>query len=226
MAKQRTKARAKSLATKSRRSSGERSGSRQARRAPTTSASASKPWRPPQRSTYIEAVALYERGIEAVQRHDYKGAVGLLESVLEQFPDERELVERARLYLNVCARQAATAEDTPTTSDERLYAATLALNGGRPSDALKHLRLVRDEDPDNDHALYMLAIAHAQQGEHLEAIAHLARAIALNPESRALARRDQDFDSLRDNEAFQAAVGSAASGRGERKRSTRPKTGR
>ena len=41
---------------------------------------------------------------------------------------------------------------------------------------------MRDEDPDNDHALYMLAVAHAQRGEPAEAVAHLERAIALNPE--------------------------------------------
>ena len=44
-------------------------------------------------------------------------------------------------------------------------AATLAINGGRYDQAIAHLRLVRDEDPDNDHALYMLAVAHAQRGE-------------------------------------------------------------
>ena len=65
---------------------------------------------------------------------------------------------------------------------------------------------MRDEDPDNDHALYMLAVAHAQRGEHAEAVAHLERAIALNPENRALARRDPDLEPLRDDDAFRAAL--------------------
>ena len=65
---------------------------------------------------------------------------------------------------------------------------------------------MRDEDPDNDHALYMLAVAHAQRGEHAEAIAHLERAIALNPENRALARTDPDLEPLRDDDAFRAAL--------------------
>jgi tetratricopeptide (TPR) repeat protein len=94
----------------------------------------------------------------------------------------------------------------PRTLQERLYASTLALNGGRYDEAIVHLRLVRDEDPDNDHALYMLAVAHAQRGEHAEAVAHLERAIALNRENRALARRDPDLETLRDDEAFQSAL--------------------
>src|SRR5438552_18309854 len=161
---------------------------------------------PPRRSTYFEAVALYERGLEALQRHAYKQAAALLESVLRQYPEERELHERVRLYLNICQRQVTPREAAPQTIDERLYAATLAINGGQYDQAIAHLRLVRDEDPDNDHALYMLAVAHAQRGEHAEAVAHLERAIALNPENRALARTDPDLEPLRDDEAFRAAL--------------------
>jgi tetratricopeptide (TPR) repeat protein len=161
---------------------------------------------PQRRSTYFEAVAVYERGLQALQEHAYDEATRLFRSVLKQFPEEKELVERVRLYLNICERQATPRETTPQTVDERLYAATLAINGGQHDQAIAHLRLVRDEDPDNDHALYMLAVAHAQRGEHAEAVAHLERAIALNPENRALARTDADLDPLRDDEAFRAAL--------------------
>lgn len=161
---------------------------------------------PQRRATYSEAVALYERGLEALQRHAYGQAASLLESVLRQYPEERELHERVRLYLNICKRQASQRETAPQTIDERLYAATLSINGGQYDQAIAHLRLVRDEDPDNDHAIYMLAVAHAQRDEHAEAVAHLERAIALNPENRALARTDPDLEPLRDDDAFRAAL--------------------
>jgi outer membrane protein assembly factor BamD (BamD/ComL family) len=150
-------------------------------------------------------VALYERGLEALQRHEFSQAAGHFDAVLSQYPEEKELHERARLYLNVCRRQAAPPRAEPQTVDERLYAATLAINGGRYDRAIANLRLVRDEDPDNDHALYMLAVAHAQRGEPGEALAHLERAIALNPENRAIAKADPDLDPLR-GEAFRAAL--------------------
>jgi outer membrane protein assembly factor BamD (BamD/ComL family) len=173
----------------------------------TSAASASsEPGTPKRRETYFEAVALYERGLEALQRHAYQQAASLLESVLRQYPEERELHERVRLYLNICQRQATQKEAAPQTIDERLYAATLSINGGQYDQAIAHLRLVRDEDPDNDHAIYMLAVAHAQRDEHAEAVAHLERAIALNPENRALARNDPDLEPLRDDDAFRAAL--------------------
>ena len=163
---------------------------------------------PTRRATYVDAVAAYEKGLEALQKHDYNKALQLFEGVLTSFPEERELHERVRLYLNVCRRHATPKAAAPQSVQERLYASTLALNGGRYDEAIAHLRLVRDEDPDNDHALYMLAVAHAQRGEHAESIAHLERAIALNPENRAIARRDPDLDSLHDDEAFHAALDS------------------
>jgi len=177
--------------------------------------SATAPDPPPaaRRATYVEAVALYERGVEALQRHEYQQAADLLESVLRQYPEERELHERVRLYLNICQRQAIQRQAAPQTIDERLYAATLSINGGQYDQAIAHLRLVRDEDPDNDHAIYMLAVAHAQRDEHAEAVAHLERAIALNPENRGLARNDPDLEPLRDDDAFRAALEAPAGSR-------------
>ena len=162
---------------------------------------------PGRRETYFEAVAVYERAVEALQRHEYQQAMNLLESVLRQYPEEKELHERVRLYMNICERQAKAHQPAaPQTIDERLFAATLAINGGQYDQAIAHLRLVRDEDADNDHALYMLAVAHAQRDEPAEAVAHLERAIALNPENRALARTDPDLEPLHEDEAFRAAL--------------------
>ena len=176
----------------------------------------------PVRSTYVEAVALYEQGLDALQRHDYEAAVEKLRSVLQRYPEEKELHERVRLYLKVCERHTTPRDAAPQTVEERLYASTLALNRGRYDQAISHLRLVRDEDPDNDHALYMLAVAHAQRGEHTEAVAHLQRAIALNPENRVLARRDPDLESLRDDETFLATVDGPSGSRLDRRRPIKP----
>jgi tetratricopeptide (TPR) repeat protein len=182
----------------------------------------------PRRSTYFEAVAVYERGLEALQSHNYALASQLFESVLAQYPEEKELAERVRLYLNICQRQVSPRQSTPQTVEERLYAATLAINGGHYDQAIAHLRLVRDEDPDNDHALYMPAVAHAQRREPAEALAHLERAIALNPENRALARTDPDLEPLRDDDAFRAAleVPSSSVRPGDRRRPFKTRTAR
>lgn len=181
---------------------------------------------PTRSSTYFEALALYERAVETLQRHDYHAAAAMLESVLQTYPDEKELHERVRLYMNICQRQIDARASAPQTVEERLFASTLAINGGRYDEALSHLRLVRDEDPDNDHALYMLAVSHAQRGEHAQAIAHLERAIALNPENRALARHDPDLEPLRGDEAFRSALETPTLPRPDRRRPLRTRSAR
>src|SRR5438876_3984388 len=81
-------------------------------------ASASPAVPTPRRSTYVEAVALYERGLDALQKHDYSTAADRFEAVLRQYPEEKELHERVRQYLNICHRQASPQRPTPQTVEE------------------------------------------------------------------------------------------------------------
>jgi tetratricopeptide (TPR) repeat protein len=165
---------------------------------------------PPRKPAYYEAIALYESGVRALQRHDYEAAATAFRSVLERYPEERELHERARLYLRVCERETARRPSGPQTPQERVYAATLALNAGDHAAAMEHLRRALDESPDNDHAQYIMAVALAAQGELDRALEHLRQAVTLNPENRALARQDPDLDNVRDHESFRELLDSPA----------------
>jgi tetratricopeptide (TPR) repeat protein len=155
---------------------------------------------------FYEAVAIYERGVQALQRHDYDGAAGFFRTILDRYPDERELLERARLYLRVCERETARQPTGPKTPAERVYAATVALNSGDHTGALDHLQRALGEDPESDHAHYIMAVALGMRGRADEAVDHLRRAIGLNPDNRGLAREDPDLESIRNHEHFGSAL--------------------
>jgi tetratricopeptide (TPR) repeat protein len=157
---------------------------------------------PPPRPSHFEAVALYERGVEALQRRAFESAASAFRDILARYPEEREIDERARLYLKVCERELAAVPSGPQTAEERLLSATVALNSGDYEGALTLLRRIQAEDADNDHAEYMLAVIAAARGDQTSSLEHLKRAIELNPENRALARQDGDFENLRANETF------------------------
>jgi tetratricopeptide (TPR) repeat protein len=162
---------------------------------------------PPRKPGFYEAVAIYERGVQALQKHDFAGAAGFFRSVLDGYPEERELLERARLYLRVCERETSRQPTPgPKTPDERVYAATVALNTGDHNRALDHLQQALGEDPESDHAHYIMAVALGMRNRRDEAIEHLRQAIALNPENRGLAKQDPDLDSLRHHERFVDAL--------------------
>lgn len=155
--------------------------------------------------TFRQAVARYEEALEALQQRQFKLASDLFQGIIDNFK-ERELHERCRCYLRVCAR-ALLEPPAPTTFEERVYAATLAINAGSHDEALPHLDAAEREKPDSDHVHYMLAIARADGGDARAAATHLLRALELNPDNRRLARHEPSFEQLRDNEAVRDAIG-------------------
>ena len=162
--------------------------------------------KPPVRANYIEAVAVYEQGVAALQEHEYARASSVLRSVLSRYPEEKELHERVRLYLNICDRHMAPRAASPATPEERVFAATLAFNAGNYDEALEHLRIASTESPDHDHVLYMLASVLALRDELDEAVSLLLHAIELNPENRSMARHDPDLEPLRQYDSVRAAL--------------------
>jgi Tfp pilus assembly protein PilF len=176
---------------------------------------------PERKSTYPDAVSAYERGIAALQRRDYQAAADFFRDLMARFPEERELQERAQVYLRVCERELAAAA-APRTAEERLVAATVALNAGDHARTLNLLDEVLRDDPKNDLAEYMAAVVYCSKGEPAAAIGHLQRAIELNPENRNLARQDSDLESLHSNEAFKHLVEAPATPSRRRK----PRAGR
>ena len=145
---------------------------------------------------------MYENGVRALQRHDYQGAAIQFRTIIDRYPEERELQERSHLYLRVCERETARQPPTPQTPQERVYAATVALNAGDTSAALDHLRRAISDAPDSDHAHYIMSVALASKGDSSQALEHLRQAINLNPENRAMARQDPDLEGVRNADGF------------------------
>jgi tetratricopeptide (TPR) repeat protein len=164
------------------------------------------PTSPPKKPTYYEAIALYESGVRALQRHDFLAAADAFRNVVLRYPDERELLERARLYLRVCERETSQRPAGPQTTQERIYAATVALNAGDADAAFSHLRKALEQDPNSDHAHYTLAVALISRAQTDEALTHLQRAVALNPDNRSLARKDADLEAVRHLGPFRALL--------------------
>lgn len=157
------------------------------------------------RDANLRALAIYERAVKALQQRRYTQAAAHFRKVLDNFPDEPQLHERSRRYLAACER-ASQPSPTPETVEDRLYAATLALNSGSQDEALRYLNVCARERPDSDHVQYMLAVARADAGDLPAAAGHLLRAIELNPDNRFLARNEPSFDRLRDDDAVQTAL--------------------
>jgi tetratricopeptide (TPR) repeat protein len=173
---------------------------------------AAAPPAPPRRPSFYEAVALYESGVRGLQRHDYDRAAEAFRLVVQRFPEERELLERAGLYLRVCERETDSRPLVRRRSTaERLSAATAALNAGDPNAAFAQVQAALEQDQGSAHAHYLMAVALTARAEHEQALSYLARAIELNPHNRSIAKQDDDLNPLRSLEEFRRLVLGAGS---------------
>ncbi len=153
-----------------------------------------------------QAVETFERGFGALQQRQYDRAASAFKAVIAGFPDEKELQERARVYLTICERQAAGAGPRPRSFEDRINAATVSINRGTLDDGLRLLRDLESEDPQSDHVQYLLTVAYTSKGEVDKALSHLRRAVALNPENKYLSTTDADLEPLRQQAGFLASL--------------------
>lgn len=181
---------------------------------------------PPLVAPSSAALELFQRGMEALQRHEYQPAATLFRTLLDKHPDERALLDRVRVYLDLCERELRSRPPEPRSIEERLTAATAALNDGNNVRAENLARSVLAEDPHHDLALYLLAAVEARRGAVDQALSYLGQAVAVSPEVRAQARHDADFESLRDLDAFHELTELPAQAPGAARRARRARAER
>ena len=149
------------------------------------------------------AVELFEKAMRALGKRDYERAKEHFESLLSAHAEERDVAERARLYLGLCRRSLEKRPAfRPKTFDELLNHGVVLHNRGDFDEALKLFGQAAEQQPKNEHVLYCTAASAAQAGDVAGALKSLRAAIQANPASRAQARADGDFDPIRENEEF------------------------
>lgn len=159
-----------------------------------------------------QAIELFEKGMKALGKRDYERARDHFDALIESHPEERDLLERARQYHALCARALDKRPAfRPKGFEDLLNYGVYLHNRGEFQDALKYLHQAAEIHPKNEHVLYCTAAAAARAGDTETAMKALRGAIGANSANRAQARRDSDFDPLREDEAFVALVHPAAS---------------
>ena len=153
-----------------------------------------------------EALKTYEEALKVFKKGDYSRAVSEFEAIVKDYPGEREICDRSRLWV-AAAKARLASQPAAKTPDEHYYRGVLAANEGRLEDAASSFQAAVSQDPRGDRAYYGLAALSGLRGETSGAVAHLAKAMEINPSNRVRALNDADFDTLRDDPEFMAALG-------------------
>jgi tetratricopeptide (TPR) repeat protein len=149
----------------------------------------------------------YDRGVAALQRRKIDEAEKHFSELTQKYPEERELVDRARVYLAVCARQKSAVAESLSEPEDFYYAAVLEKNNGNVNEAIEHLKRAARKNGGGK-VDFLLACCYAQRGESDSALEFLRRAIGEDQRNRILARHDRDFDPVRDTPEFQELLAS------------------
>ena len=171
-----------------------------------TQMSGKKPPAPPPKPTlkedpgFAQAVQNYEGAVKAMQEHKFEKAKALLEKILAA--GQRELMDRARVHLNLCNQQLAGATTSFKTHEEHFDYAVSLLNGGQFDQARGHMEKILKSNPKADFAYYGMAIVECLTGQIESSLKNLGESIRLNPQNRFQARNDSDFQNMADDPRF------------------------
>ncbi len=167
--------------------------------------------------SYDKAVAEYEKGMKLVHKRAFADAKAHFEGVLEKYPGELEICERASIYLRIIEEQVSPKKPRPKSADDHYLLGVLEHNGGEYKSAIAQFEKALEMVPGDDRYLYALAASYARSGMDREAIKTLRDALSKNKDVRHMASRDEDFDSLESSDEFMALIqretaGSASAG--------------
>jgi tetratricopeptide (TPR) repeat protein len=155
----------------------------------------------------VNAKKDFDRGMAALQRRKFDEAEKNFLDLIQKYAGEKELVDRARVYLAVCERQKKAAGPALVEPEDFYYAAVLEKNRGNVTEAIEHLKRAARKNG-GGRVDFLLACCYAQNGEAGTAVEHLRRAIEEDQRNRILARHDRDFDPVRDTPEFQELLAS------------------
>ena len=151
---------------------------------------------------YKEALDAYSKAVALLQKKEWETASRALADVVSEYPRERELAERARMYLRVCSQHLQDDSVDPQDFDGRYYRAVVLSNQGRTDRALEVIDKALASRPRSRKAMYLKASILALAGKRRDALDALSAAIDLDEQNRIFATNDPDFAGLRDDEEF------------------------
>lgn len=160
----------------------------------------------PSIAVHEKAVKEFERGVSHLHRQNYAEALERFEAIVTTYPQEKELLDRAQVYVRICKGMADRKPPQPKKPEDFFYFGVIKANEADYDEAVKFLGRALEASPKDEKVHYVLASTLALKGELQDALKHLREAIELNVSNRIYARNDPDFEPLRDDEGFQNLV--------------------
>ncbi len=154
------------------------------------------------KDAYVKALSAYGDAMKEFHKGNLDKAGELLKTFLEKHDTEKELVDRAKIYLQM-AQEKGKKETVPLkTIDDYVYFSVYKINSGAPEDALKLLEKALEMKEEEGRVYYLMADAYVLMGKTEEAMECLKKAFQKDKFYRILAQNEVDFEPLWDDKKF------------------------
>jgi len=151
---------------------------------------------------YQKAFFAYTQAMRSFHKGDYEKAIELLKAFLDKYASEKELVDRAQIYLTICRAEQKKEKIQLKTFDDYYEYSVYRINQGDYEGALKLLEKALDMKPQEGKILYLMADAYCLMGQSEQCLENLKRAIQLDKYFSILAQNEADFESLWEDKKF------------------------
>jgi tetratricopeptide (TPR) repeat protein len=158
------------------------------------------------KDTFQKSISAYEQAMKAFHKGDFEKAEELLSAFLEKDPDEKEVVDRARIYLSICLNKKEKKTVILKTFEDYYQNGVYKANQGKFEEAINLLEKAQKIEPKQGKIPYLMSLVSVQQDNIDETVTHLERAVKLDDYFKILAQNEIDFDNIKGDERFKAIV--------------------
>lgn len=154
------------------------------------------------KDAYDKALSVYGQAVKTFRKGDYTKAKELLEAFIEKHATEKELVDRAKIYISICANRLVKESIPLQTSEDYYQYAVYKLNQQDYAQALTLLTKAREKGPKEGKILYLMSLVYCQMDNTDKCLETLKEAIRLDKFFGILAQNESAFESIWEDKKF------------------------
>jgi tetratricopeptide (TPR) repeat protein len=154
------------------------------------------------KDAFEKALAAYSEAMKEFHKGRLDKAQELLKIFLEKFDTEKELVDRAKIYLQMTQEKEKKETVSLKTLDDYLSYSIYKINSGAHEEALKLLEKALEMKEEDGRTYYLMADAYMLMGKADEAMECLKKAFQKDKSFRIMAQNEIDFEPLWDDKKF------------------------
>ena len=156
----------------------------------------------PKKDEYQKALSTFSLAVKEFHKGDFEKAAGSFKDFIEKFPADKEVVDRAKVYLAIAQKRQKKENASLRGFEDHYRCAVAKINQKDYDGAVKLLEKALEYKEQEGLVNYLLADAHCLMGQADEALDLLKKAVQKDKNFAIIAQNEPDFESLWEDKKF------------------------